>query len=155
MIFHSCQYWLDTGQVIFYQIELKSGLNEVKGLFLAGCEYGLPRKAAHNANFLVSRSFFRASFSCIFIHFLGGIRLSASAFSESLAAFSESLAAFEGDAIVDFKADRGLITFALDASSFAGGVACRLIGRAKRESAKVQIIAFFILVLLFMGVEVQ
>lgn len=95
-------------------------------------------------------AFFAAAFSASSAAFLR-----ASAFSEPLAALSEASVDFEGDAIVDFMVERGLRIFGSDASPFIGGFACRLIGRAKRDNAKVQIIAFFILVLLFIGVEVQ
>jgi len=81
--------------------------------------------------------------------------LAASSFSELLASLVEASVDFEGEATVDFMAERGLTIFDWGASPFAGGAACRLIGKAKRESANVQIIAFFILVLLFIGVEVQ
>ncbi len=109
--------------------------------------------------FYCPRAFFAPLFPASSIIFLAVPEaFSFKAFSVDLAVASASAATAgvsEGEAIVDFMAERGCSKLDLAASAFAGGFACKLIGRAKRESANVKIIAFFILILLFIGVEGQ
>jgi len=72
-------------------------------------------------------------------------------FPDALVVRSETFAAggvdFDGDAIVDFIAESGFSTDFFAASCFAGP-AYRLMGNAKREIARVLMMAFFILILL-------
>jgi hypothetical protein len=120
-----------------------------------GDENGLPFQAAQKFSFYFFRPapvflpIFSASSSIFCVE--SDFSLMALTFPDSLVEKSETFDAggvdFDGDAIVDFMAERGFSTAAFAASCFAGP-AYRLMGKAKNEIARVLMMAFFILILL-------